>query len=278
MHYIKHRLQKFIFCLPLLIMGCTAPEIRLNQEAKRLNFNRVVVQGTEFEHVAYIHKPQNLNDELHVYLDGDGSPWVNHLQISNNPTPRNPLLLRMMALDTVTSIYLGRPCYNGFSATPPCHSSLWTNERYSIRVINTMAIALEHLYKWHPAKKIVLIGFSGGGTLAMLMADRVKGLSGIVTIAGNLDIDAWSHLHGYTPLTGSINPAQQLSLSPKLYQLHLVGGKDENIPLRLIQPTVLHQPSAKLMVIPEFDHSCCWQSIWPSVLKTIQTGIHSNKK
>jgi hypothetical protein len=108
----------------------------------------------------------------------------------------------------------------------------------------------------------------------MLLAEQIQNLQGIVTIAGNLDIKAWSSLHGYAPLIGSKNPAQQPPLNPTLFQLHFAGGKDQNIPVSLIQSTVLHQYSAQLVVIPEFDHTCCWEKIWPSVLKNIQS--HAN--
>jgi alpha/beta hydrolase fold len=260
-----------IFYLALTIVSCATPEARLKQEAMHLGFNRTIVQGTEFKHVVYINKAHNKGDELHVYLDGDGTPWINHRWVSEDPTPRNPLLFRLMSLDTVPAVYLGRPCYHGFSDTPPCKIGLWTNERYSAIVIKTMVVALEQILKQLRTKRVVLIGYSGGGTLAMLLAEQVQNLQGIVTIAGNLDIDAWTLLHGYSRLVGSKNPAQQPPLNPTLFQLHFAGGKDQNIPVNLIQPTVLHQHSAQLVVIPEFDHICCWEKIWPSVLNNIQS-------
>jgi hypothetical protein len=260
-----------IFWLSLTIAGCAAPEVRLKQEAKRLGFNRSIVQGTEFKHVVYTNKVQNKGDELHVYLDGDGTPWINNRWISEDPTPRNPLLLRLMSLDAAPAVYLGRPCYHGFSDKPPCDPGLWTNERYSTVVVKTIAVALEQILKSLHSKRVILIGYSGGGTLAMLLAEQVQNLQGIVTIAGNLNIEAWSSLHGYLPLIGSRNPAQQHPLNPSLFQLHLAGGKDQNVPVSLIQPTVLHQYSARLVVIPEFDHTCCWEKIWPSVLSNIQS-------
>jgi hypothetical protein len=260
-----------IFCLALLIVSCATPEVRLKQEAKHLGFNRSIVQGTEFKHVVYTNKARNKGDELHVYLDGDGTPWINNRWISEDPTPKNPLLFKLMSLDPAPAIYMGRPCYHGFSDTPPCEPGLWTNERYSAVVIKTMAAALEQILKFLRTKRVVLIGYSGGGTLAMLLAEQVPNLQGIVTIAGNLDIEAWSRLHGYAQLIGSKNPAQQPPLNPALFQLHFAGGKDQNVPVSLIQPTVLHQYSAQLVVIPEFDHTCCWEKIWPSVLKNIES-------
>lgn len=269
MKYITHLIN--IFCLSLMIASCATPRILLQQEAIRLGFNRTIIQGTEFKHVVYTNKTQNNTDELHVYLDGDGTPWINNRWVSEDPTPRNPLLFRLMSIDTAPAVYLGRPCYNGFSDIPPCEPSLWTDKRYSTIIVKSMAVALEQILKPLGKKRVVLIGYSGGGTLAMLLAEQVQNLQGIVTIVGNLDIKAWSSLHGYTSLIGSKNPAEQPPLSSTLFQLHFAGGKDQNIPISLIQPTVLHQYSAQLIDIPEFDHTCCWEKIWPLVLKNIQS-------
>jgi hypothetical protein len=247
-------------------------------EAERLGFNQSIVQGTGFKHVVYSNKAQNNSEELHVYLDGDGTPWLNNRWISDDPTPGNPLLFRLMSIDSAPAVYLGRPCYHGFSDTPPCEPGLWTHERYSMVVIKTMAVALEQILKPLETKKVILIGYSGGGTLAMLLAEHIQNLQGIVTIAGNLDINAWSRLHDYSPLIGSKNPAQQSPLNPALFQLHFAGGKDQNVPVSLIQPTVLRQYNAQLEVMPEFDHTCCWEKIWPSVLKNIQLRANNPGK
>ena len=264
--------KKIICSLIPLIFGCTAPETRLNNEAQHLNFTRTVVRGTEFDHVVYLNQKQNKNSALHVYLDGDGTPWINNRWVSENPTTRNPLLLRLMSLENGPAIYLGRPCYHGFSHAPPCRSSLWTNQRYSLPVIESMTAALKKILKQLNNRKPVLIGYSGGGTLAMLMVERIPDLQGIVTIAANLDTDAWARLHGYSQLVGSINPARQPPLDSRLFQRHYAGSNDRNVPASLIKPTVLRQHSAQLVIIPEFDHVCCWEKIWASVLDKIQAN------
>lgn len=257
-------------CLTFLLMGCTAPETLLNREAERLNLSRSVVEGTEFQHLVYFNKAQNHDGELHVYLDGDGSPWIRHRFVSGNPTPRNPLVLRLMAQDPMPSIYLGRPCYYGFGAKPPCSAALWTHQRYSNLVVDSMVAALREIHHLLRPEKTILIGFSGGGTLAMLMAERLEGVSGIVTIAGNLDPEAWTERHHYSPLTGSENPARHPPLPDSVFQLHVVGEKDTNVSLDLISPALQHQPSPQLIVIPDADHDCCWENQWPSILKKIK--------
>ena len=36
---------------------------------------------------------------LHVYIEGDGTPYVARHDFAADPTPRNPLMLRLMTLD-----------------------------------------------------------------------------------------------------------------------------------------------------------------------------------
>ena len=75
-----------------------------------------------------------------------------------------------------------------------------------------------------PPRSVVLIGYSGGGVLAVLIAPQVPG-SAVVTIAANLDVEAWARWHQYTPLSGSLNPATQPPLDA-LHEWHLVGDRD----------------------------------------------------
>lgn len=254
--------------------GCTAPEDRFSQQAENYGFEQTIVQGTVFKHVAYIKASASTNDALHIYLDGDGSAWINHRWVSSNPTPRNTLMLRLMKQDKKTSLYIGRPCYLGFSQIPPCTSKLWTSHRYSPAVIHTMAAAINDLSNRFKIRGIVLIGYSGGGTLAMLLAEHFSNISGVVTIAANLDINAWTNYHGYFPLSGSLNPAQRKPLRKNVFQLHLAGVKDKNIPVSQIRSFSEKQFSAHLLVFDDYDHNCCWEEIWPSILESVDTYEH----
>ena len=112
-------------------------------------------------------------------------------------------------------------------------------------------------------------GFRGGGTLAMLLAEHLPQIHGIVTIAGNLAVGAWTQYHRYTPLMGSLDPALRLPLNPGIFQLHMVGAKDRNIPAELTRPVIGRQQNAEFLVYDDFTHSCCWEEVWPSVLRKI---------
>lgn len=250
------------------LSACATPGQRIDREAQRLGFNVGVVASNEFTHRVYSNRlaSSDAAKVLHVYLEGDGSPWVNHRFIARDPTPRVPLALRLMALDPQPSLYLGRPCYHGYAGTPPCEPELWTNARYSKRVVDSMAEALNRQIQGRAIDHLAFFGYSGGGVLAMLLAERMPQTRVVVTVAANLDTDAWVRLHGYTPLRGSINPADRPPLNASIRQLHLAGGRDSNVPPWLLRPVSSKQYAAELFVVSEFDHICCWQDLWPEVI------------
>jgi len=250
------------------LAACSTPAERISHEAASYGFTAQVIEARGFKHQVYRNKQQGSlpGPALHIYLEGDGSPWVNHERVASDPTPRTPLMLRLMALDGEPGLYLGRPCYHGYASTPPCTPELWTDARYSENVIASMAQVLEKLIEAGETKSLVFFGHSGGGTLAMLLAERFPGTRAVVTIAGNLDIDAWARMHRYTRLHRSLNPASRPALDPDIHQLHLIGERDTNITPQLLEGFESRQQNSELVVVSDFDHRCCWTKLWPDVL------------
>lgn len=257
-------------CFLLALSACmTAPSRNGDVQAEKLGFERSRILGQGFQHVIYKNHIHATRGTLHVYIDGDGSPYIREYRVTKDPGPRNPLMLKLMALDQAPSLYLGRPCYNGLASTPPCSPALWTQGRYSLPVVESMAQALQRILFEEGIRHLVFIGFSGGGALAMLLAEHVPGVTAVVTIAGNLDTSGWTRLHGYSPLSTSLNPADRPPLAAEIYQLHVVGELDTVVPPELVQSTIAKQKHAELMTMQGFDHDCCWQDVWPSILAAV---------
>jgi pimeloyl-ACP methyl ester carboxylesterase len=184
-------------------------------------------------------------------------------------------MLELMALDTTPSIYLGRPCYHGLHKQTPCSPIFWTHGRYSLPVLDSMARALDTVgAETHP-EQIVLIGYSGGGALAMLLAERVPKVSAVVTIAGNLDPDRWARHHDYTPLSTSLNPARRKPLPSRVYQLHIAAEDDSVVPPEMVLEAVTRQRAPDVRVVPGIDHVCCWHALWPSLLTALSARLES---
>ena len=227
------------------------------------------VAGEGFAHVAYhpAGLPSGGGRALHIYLDGDGTPWERG-QPAADPTPRELLVLRLMAVDPAPSVYLGRPCYHGLAATPPCEPSLWTDARYSEVVVVSLAVAARRLLAMTGRTEILWIGYSGGGTLAMLLAERMAETAGVLTVASNLDVDGWADLHGQPRLAGSLSPARRLPLAPRIYQRHYAGGRDRVVPPKIVAGGNILPET--LTVVPEYDHTCCWLELWPRALEEVE--------
>jgi hypothetical protein len=252
----------------LTVAACAGPSPRFDGEARELGFVREDVAGAGFRHAVYRSGRTFGSDRLHVYLEGDGTAWVDGRHAAADPTPRSPVALQLMARDPGPALLLGRPCYHGHYADRGCASSMWTDGRYSEAVVASMAEALAAVRP--RAARLTLIGHSGGGTLAMLLAERVDGVDAVVTIAGNLDVAGWARLHDYDALSASLDPSVRPPLPGKIRQFHFAGGRDREVPPELIGTGASRQPGgARFEVIPEFDHACCWLRKWPELLTQI---------
>lgn len=260
-----HRSLCILFGI-LFTTGCTTLAQEYASKAALLKMKRSVIAGKGFQHVIYS-KTGAVSKVLHIYLDGDGTVWIAG-RPSDDPTPRNPLVLNLMALDKAPAAYVGRPCYHGMHAAEMCSSRFWLNDRYAEEVVASLFAVIKQLLQQGDYQKVALFGHSGGGTLAVLLAARLSETVSVVTVAANLDLDAWSTYTENNDLKGSLNPAKRPTLSPLIRQRHFAGGNDEIVPPALMAKAVEHLGS-QLIVIDDFDHVCCWERLWNSILDEI---------
>jgi len=264
-----------LICLILPLGACIAltgeeaTQTALGRVTK-VGFTAEVMEGSGFTHEVFSRVQPNA-DTLWVFIEGDGSPWVNGgTQVADNPTARKPLALQLTT-QTPNAIYLGRPCYLRAHRDARCSPKLWTEARYSDAVVRSMNSALQTALKRYSARKVVLVGYSGGGTLATLMAQSApKGIA-VVTIAGNLDTEAWTRQHGYAALVGR-NPATEPPLSNVL-ELHLVGDRDKNVTSTTTARYLQRIPPSQIWHYANFDHVCCWAADWQAIASRIQAAV-----
>ena len=119
------------------------------------------------------------------------------------------------------------------------------------------------------AQFVALHGFSGGGGMAALLAERRTDVVFLATVAGNLDHKLWTTLHGDTPLTGSLNPVDGAGATRGIPQLHVIGGKDTVVPKAILDSWCKRLPSARITRItePQAGHSGPWEAVWPGLLR-----------
>ena len=248
----------------MLACGCTGRRIVADDLAAAAAFTKSTVRGTEFTHVAYSADGGGAQSPVWVYIEGDGVPWIDETMPSRDPTPRALVALGLMAKGPRPAVYLGRPCYFGTSRDPPCEAVWWTHRRFGAEVVASMTAALRRLVDdkgWH-GRTINLVGFSGGGTLATLMAPRLEGVCVLVSVASPLDIDEWTAGRGFSPLVGSENPARLPPIDSSVRQLHLRGEKDRIMPPDNGTEFRRRNPVAVFRVIEDVDHGAGWVAIW----------------
>lgn len=255
--------------IALAASGCASPAVTLDRRARSSGFEVLVLEGAAFHHRAYARTGQG--SRLHVYLEGDGEPFATPTRVAADPHAHHALAFELMALDQAPRLLLDRPCYHQpAAASDPCSSALWTERRYGPEVVLSLETALRRYLEGRPYQEIVFLGYSGGGVLAMLLAERFAETRAVVTVAANLDLEGWTALHGYTPLAGSLDPAQRPPLSPEILQLHLVAEEDRIVPPAVTLSVAERQPGATVLRYPDFDHTCCWARVWPEVLAELE--------
>lgn len=168
---------------------------------------------------------------LVVYIEGDGRAWADRRTPSADPTPRDPLVLRLALLDPAPKVlYLARPCQFTPENAPFCDHRLWTSDRYGPQVVDSLNRALDQAKAALGADRLHLVGYSGGGALAVLTAAKRRDVADILTLAANLDTTAWTAHHRISPLSGSLNPADFARAVAAIPQTHLCGDKDAVVP------------------------------------------------
>lgn len=209
---------------------------------------------------------------MHVYFEGDGRGWAFARLPPKNPTTKTFTALKLMQLDNAPAAYINRPCY-GYDTLPTnCDKSLWTSARYSTEVITSLSDALTELKTRFNVKDFVLIGHSGGGSLAILVADLRADIAAVVTLAANLDHAHWTGVKHFSALKDSKNAAR-VALKPEVLRWHFAGLRDQQVPIEVIKRAVQADRHAQLTVLPDADHHCCWHGIWHKTLAELAIAL-----
>lgn len=256
-----------------LLAGCANllfinnPRSYASHLADQQEFKQITIPTKAFSLTAF-HKINLVKNQslLVIYIEGDGHAWLSRTRVSPDPTPHNPLALKLAMLDPRPNVvYLARPCQYG-EPNEACQPAVWTDERFSECVIASMNAAVSFLKHQYHARDIHLVGFSGGAAVAILIAARRNDVRHITTVAGDLDHEALSAFHKTTPLKKSLNPVQVASKIAHIKQNHLIGDKDPIVPVFLSENFLNYMPknpNIKRTVYKGFTHHNGWEVLWP---------------
>lgn len=267
----RHATASTILAIACLT-GCAllSPEwMRLAEES---NLESRWIKTAYFRHLVL----SNARDGAHlrIYIEGDGSPWARRSRVAVDPTPTNPVLLRLMHLADHAAVYLGRPCYFGSATDSNCDSSWWTFNRYSRQVIESMCAVANALIEERKADTVQLVGYSGGAALVIGMTTCTDRLAAITTIAGNLTPAAWTQYHGYTPLDDLtlVNFATQAPAT--VSEMHWQCESDQEIPTVITANYFAARPKAARTIVKECGHSSGWDHFWPRLVQFDPLGTN----
>jgi dienelactone hydrolase len=265
--------------LAAALSGCsTSPRERAERVfelAAAHGWQPLVLQTTDFAIQAFVPRRPGAAGQLHVYIEGDGLAWMDRQTPSFAPTPADPMALRLAMADAgASAVYLARPCqYTRGTDFRNCHPRYWTSHRFAPELVEAMDQALDQLQQVRGARRLVLVGYSGGAAIAALLAAHRHDVVGLVTVAGVLDVQAWTRGQRLSALSGSLEPRDVAPRLNGLPQWHFVGGRDDTVPAPLLQgflraqqtETATDAVAPSIHLEPGFGHHCCWVQAWPEL-------------
>ena len=264
-----------VFIVFLLFVGCTknipTPQEReqnLFSLIEKENLTQYDIQTSTFNIFSLQTNLNNCkNKDIKIYIEGDGLSWLSRRTISDNPTPINPISLKLMNQDkSQCKVYLARPCQ--YTNSMMCDKKYWTSHRFSKEIISSYNESLDFIKKEYKNSSFTLIGYSGGGAIVTLLSATRSDIDSFVTIAGNLDIEKWTSMYNLSKLDGSLNPADYSKKLENIKQFHMIGSDDRIIPkdIFLSYFSKFDRKDKISFELFKSDHNCCWEEYYKEVL------------
>ncbi len=197
----KRTVLKITLCFCFWLMaGCSSrsviPEINSGDLQPSL---KVVVYDEAYWPIYTWSPEETLSRTLRIYIEGDGRAWLRSNRPSMDPTPVNRLVHHLMLKDKSPDLaYIAQPCQ--YVMNDSCNRQVWTFNRYSQKVINTMNSVVTSMKESGQYKELELVGYSGGGALALLIAAQRNDVTNVRTVAGNLSHEFLNRHHGVSEM------------------------------------------------------------------------------
>jgi len=257
----------FLVCALSFLSSCTSKNAA-HGIVERAQFREYIFSGEHFDIQGYV---KGTDSVLHVYIEGDGKAWLNRRRPSSDPSPEDPIGLRLAATDTHNAVlYMARPCqFVEGALRRNCIVPMWTSARFSEPVVDDMNVFLDAAKKKTGAQRLKLVGYSGGGAIALLLAVQRSDVAMVVTIAGNVDHAFWTSLHQVSPLRESLNPADNAQSLENVRQVHVVSSDDSVIPPSVVQSYVgkmTTSDNVRIVTVDGVNHTDDWSVIVPDIL------------
>lgn len=210
---------------------------------------------------------------VHVYIEGDGRAWRTRTRLSDDPTPVRHTVLKLAMLDPAPNVlYVARPGqYLSHRDLAKVNPVYWSDKRFSEEVISAVNAAISRTAAQAGGGSVHLIGYSGGGAVAILLAAHRTDVASVRTVAGNLDPDHVNRLHGVSPLRGSLNPVDRAADVRRIPQIHFIGSSDTVIPEPVARSFMEAGGSecVRIRLVQGASHESGWDTRWRELLSEI---------
>ncbi|HDS1721841.1 alpha/beta hydrolase [Pseudomonas putida] len=259
-HDTKWLTQACALIAAAMASGCSTQPLDLHSASQGSQLTPVTVKTSRF--TVQTLQPARVDSKvLRVYIEGDGRAWITRHTISDDPTPIKSMAPGMAVNDPQPAVYLARPCQYVLGAN--CSQRVWTTGRFGKEVLQAESEVLDALKSRYGIQEFELVGYSGGGAVALLLAATRDDVKQVQTIAGNIDTAAWTTLKHLAPLTDSLNPvdfSDQLATVP---QRHFIGMNDTVVPAGVSKAYMLKvQPTCGETVFVSADHHAGYEDSW----------------
>ena len=273
-------MKKLPYTIILLIVmtltcGCSTMPLFMGRSsiaddiANKAGFSEEYVKAGGFTLLTY-QKFNRLSDKISIYIEGDGRAWETKHKLSDDPTPSNPVALRLAAVDPADNIvYIARPGQYSASGLPDCESMYWSARRFAPEVVESMDRAIDIMKEKSGAKYLELVGYSGGGAIAVLITARRSDVVALRTVAGNLNTNVFCSYHHVSLLNGSMNPLDVAREVTHIPQRHFVGLKDKIVPFGIAESFVKiegDKDDERITVVDGVSHNDDWAKRWRKLL------------
>ena len=263
----KHKLIAFL----IFLSGCQLNSINKNQSTLALENQKGLIKTTLSTHFYDIQSwlpQQQTSPILRIYIEGDGRAWLRKGRASGDPTPKHRLVHSLMLNDSKADIaYLARPCQYVMSTL--CTRQSWTFGRYDPPAIQSINQAINKIKHRLSYKEIELVGYSGGATIALLIAAKRDDVASVRTIAGNLTPHFTNRYHQVTEMPTADTPLNHTTQLMNIPQLHFFGSEDRVIPKQISKHYKLQFDQKECIKLQEAEaasHGRGWSKRWKDLL------------
>lgn len=255
----------------VLFSGCAATWPSLQREAATRQFSPHIFTANGFALNGFL-KNLSVSAErpayLVVYIEGDGRAFRGN-QPSSDPSPANPTAFALAMQDPAPKVlYLARLGQYNSAYAQPGYQTYWSDRRLAPEMVELASQAIDQAKDICNAQQIHLLGFSGGGGLACLLAAQRDDVLSLTTVAGLLSIKWWVANLKLRPMPQSLDPEDYVGFLIDLPQTHFYGFADKIIPPGM---SAYWQSLASFDMIQRFGvhagHNQGWTEAWPELLQ-----------